>query len=55
MKPVPAEPKLPSRDEYYDLANKLEWTPKYVKEEELFPVDMSGRECSHAVILFDIE
>jgi len=26
MKPVPAEPKLPSRDEYYDLANRLEWT-----------------------------
>ncbi|AAK41473.1 toluene hydroxylase [Saccharolobus solfataricus] len=42
MKPVPVEPRLPSRDEYYDLANKLEWTPKYVKEEELFPVDMSG-------------
>ncbi|AWR95598.1 toluene hydroxylase [Acidianus brierleyi] len=42
MKPTPSEPKLPSRDEYYNLATKLEWTPKYVSEEELFPVDMSG-------------
>ncbi|MEM4802890.1 MAG: toluene hydroxylase, partial [Metallosphaera sp.] len=36
------EPRLPTRDEYYDLANRLEWTPKYVPEEELFPVDMTG-------------
>jgi len=42
MKPAPEEPRLPTRDEYYDLANRLEWTPRYVKEEELFPVDMTG-------------
>ncbi|ABP50143.1 toluene hydroxylase [Pyrobaculum arsenaticum] len=42
MKPVPNEPRLPTRDEFYDLANRLEWTPKYVSEEELFPVDMHG-------------
>ena len=38
----PKEPRLPTRDEFYDLANKFEWTPKYVSEEELFPVDMHG-------------
>ncbi|MCG3109203.1 hypothetical protein L3N51_01493 [Metallosphaera sp. J1] len=38
----PQEPRLPTRDEYYELANRLEWTPKYVSEEELFPVDMTG-------------
>ncbi|MEM0483398.1 MAG: toluene hydroxylase [Pyrobaculum sp.] len=42
MKPAPNEPRLPTRDEFYDLANRLEWTPKYVSEEELFPVDMHG-------------
>ncbi|ARM74696.1 toluene hydroxylase [Acidianus manzaensis] len=42
MKPTPQEPRLPTRDEYYDLENRLEWTPKYVSEEELFPVDMTG-------------
>jgi toluene monooxygenase system protein A len=42
MKPMPQEPRMPTRDEYYDLANRLEWTPKYVSEEELFPVDMHG-------------
>lgn len=42
MKPTPQEPILPTRDDYYDLANRLEWTPKYVSEEELFPVDMHG-------------
>lgn len=34
------EPRLPTRDEYYDPANRLESTPKYVREKELFPVDM---------------
>ncbi|AFA39828.1 Methane/Phenol/Toluene Hydroxylase [Pyrobaculum oguniense TE7] len=34
------EPRLPTRDEYYDPANRLELTPKYVREKELFPVDM---------------
>ncbi|KUO90867.1 MAG: toluene hydroxylase, partial [Pyrobaculum sp. OCT_11] len=42
MKPNPNVPRLPTRDEFYDLANRLEWTPKYVAEEELFPVDMHG-------------
>lgn len=42
MKPAPNEPKLPTRDEFYELANRLEWSPKYVAEEELFPVDMHG-------------
>jgi len=38
----PKEPRIPTRDEYYWLANRLEWTPKYVSEDELFPVDMHG-------------
>ena len=42
MKPNPNEPRLPTRDEFYDLGNRLVWTPKYVAEEELFPVDMHG-------------
>ncbi len=30
------------QDEYYDLIRGVNWTPKYVPEEEIFPEEMSG-------------
>ena len=31
------------RDEWLDLARKIDWTPRYVDERELFPEEISGR------------
>jgi len=31
------------REEWFDLARKLDWNPTYVDEAELFPVEVSGR------------
>jgi toluene monooxygenase system protein A len=33
--------KIP-REEWYDLTLTVNWTPKYVTEEELFPEEMNG-------------
>ena len=31
------------RDDWLDLARKVDWTPRYVEERELFPEEISGR------------
>ena len=31
------------RDDWLDLARKVDWTPRYVDERELFPEEISGR------------
>jgi len=31
-----------NRTDWYDIARKTNWTPKYVKEDELFPPQLSG-------------
>jgi toluene monooxygenase system protein A len=30
------------RDDWLDLARKVDWTPRYVSERELFPEEISG-------------
>ena len=30
------------RDDWLDLARKVDWTPRYVAERELFPEEVSG-------------
>lgn len=32
-----------NRSEWFDLARKLDWEFSYVREEEVFPADVSGR------------
>ena len=34
---------MPARDEWLDLARKLDWTYSYVPEKELFPEAVGGR------------
>ena len=31
------------RDDWLDVARKVDWTPRYVDERELFPEEISGR------------
>src|SRR4029077_16429861 len=31
------------RDDWLDLARKVDWAPRYVEERELFPEEISGR------------
>ena len=31
------------RDDWLDVARKVDWTYRYVSEEEVFPPEMSGR------------
>ena len=31
------------RDDWLDVARKVDWTPRYVEERELFPEEISGR------------
>jgi toluene monooxygenase system protein A len=30
------------RDDWLDVARKVDWTPRYVEERELFPEEISG-------------